>query len=193
MPEIINLLKCFRARLDSTLLLWTRLLLLSLPLSLICLSLCLCLHVFVCVWEWEGVGCAWVCLTFNILTSYFKNVKLCKHVALADCLTPLPTLPSWLRCLCLCSCHAYHDPPFTRCWWFCRPTDNVTVKMSTQCKEKQQQKLSHTHTQTHTHIERDTVITYVYFAEHFAGNSTTLARPSTWAANASAWMEAAAF
>lgn len=90
MPEIINLLKCFSCTLglDSV----------ALDESASAHSLPLpqyvCVFVCMCVWEGEGFECAWVCLTFNILTSYFKNVKLCKHVALADCLTPVP-LPAF--------------------------------------------------------------------------------------------------
>lgn len=81
MPEIINLLKCFSCTLGLD----------SVALVLVLVQhvrviVCMC----VCVREGEGVGCAWVCLTFNILTSYFKNVKLCKHVALAVCLPPPP-------------------------------------------------------------------------------------------------------
>lgn len=43
---------------------------------ILCVCACVCVHALLCLF-------VWVCLTFNILTSYFKNVKLSKHVSLA--------------------------------------------------------------------------------------------------------------
>lgn len=121
------------------------------PSSSVCLCLCLDVCVCVCVWEGEGFECAWVCLTFNILTSYFKNVKLCKHVALADCLTPLP-LP-------LHSLPAFPSPAavrVTRVTIHLSPAaDDSAVPLTTslsKCQrsaKKNNNKSSHTHTRAY--------------------------------------------
>lgn len=176
MPEIINLLKCFSCThgLDSV----------ALVLVLVQhvrVIVCMC----VCVREGEGVGCAWVCLTFNILTSYFKNVKLCKHVALAVCLPP-PPFPA---------CPAPAAVRVTRVTIHLSPGPDdsafrmlvpLTTSLSKCQRSGKKNNNKSLHTQTHTYRDTDITYVYVYFAEHFAGNSTTLARPLTWAANASA-------
>lgn len=167
---------------------WTRQFMLSLSHSLtlvqyVCVIVCMC----VCVSEEEGVGCAWVCLTFNILTSYFKNVKLCKHVALAVCLPPPPfpanPAPAAVR-VTRVTIHLSPGPDDSAF----RMLVPLTTSLS-KCQrsaKKNNNKSFHTHTHIQRYRDTDISYVYVYFAEHFAGNSTTLARPSTWAANASA-------